>query len=76
MVLPSGQKLTLSPLFTISLELVPFRAYAPFPALVPFFESLLIKENETKNSHKTEALYMKTKYHPEDKNKVSFKSLK
>jgi hypothetical protein len=36
-VLPSGQKLTFSLLATITLQVVPFRVYAPFPALLPFF---------------------------------------
>jgi hypothetical protein len=35
-VLPSGQKLTLDLLATISLEVVSFHAYAPLPALVIF----------------------------------------
>jgi hypothetical protein len=35
-VLPSGQKLTLGLLVTATLEVVPFRAYAQFPALLPF----------------------------------------
>jgi hypothetical protein len=37
MLLPSGQKLTLGVLTTINLEAAPFRAYAPFPVLQPFF---------------------------------------
>jgi hypothetical protein len=35
-VLPSGQKLTLGLLATITFEVVPFHAYAPFPVLLPF----------------------------------------
>jgi hypothetical protein len=38
LVLPSGRKLTLGLLATITLEVVPFRAYAPFPALLSFFK--------------------------------------
>jgi hypothetical protein len=38
MVLPSGQKLTLGILATMNLEVVPFCAYALFPALLPFFK--------------------------------------
>jgi hypothetical protein len=33
MVLPSGQELTLGLLATITLEVLPFRVYVPFPAL-------------------------------------------
>jgi hypothetical protein len=40
-VLPSGQKLTLSLLAIIALEVVPFRAYAPFPARLPFLNASL-----------------------------------
>jgi hypothetical protein len=40
-VLPSGQKLTLGLLATITLEVVPFRAYVPFPALLSFFKFIL-----------------------------------
>jgi hypothetical protein len=36
-VLPSGEKLTFVLLATITLEVVPFRTYALFPALPPFF---------------------------------------
>jgi hypothetical protein len=36
LVLPSGQKLTLGLLAIISLEVVPFCAYTPFPVLLPF----------------------------------------
>jgi hypothetical protein len=35
-VLPSSQKLILGLLATITLNAVTFRAYAPFPALMPF----------------------------------------
>jgi hypothetical protein len=38
-VLPSGQKLTLGLLATITLEVFQFRAYAPFPALMPFLSA-------------------------------------
>jgi hypothetical protein len=34
----SGQKLTLSSLAIVTLEVVPFSALAPFPALLPFFK--------------------------------------
>jgi hypothetical protein len=37
LVLPSGQELTLGLLATIIVEVAPFRAYAPFPALLQFF---------------------------------------
>jgi hypothetical protein len=37
-MLPSGQKLTLDLLDTVALEVVPFRASAPFPAVLPFFK--------------------------------------
>jgi hypothetical protein len=40
-VLSSGQKLTLVLLATITLEVVPFRACAPFPAPLPFFKCIL-----------------------------------
>jgi hypothetical protein len=40
LVLPSGQKLTLGTLVTITIEVVPFRSYAPFPALLPFFKCI------------------------------------
>jgi hypothetical protein len=40
-MLPSGQKLTLGILATVTLEVVPFREYAPFPALLPFFKCIL-----------------------------------
>jgi hypothetical protein len=40
-VLPSGQKVTLGLLATINFEVVPFRAYTPFPALLPFFKCIL-----------------------------------
>jgi hypothetical protein len=40
-VLPSGHKLTLCLLATITLEVVPFRAYAQFPAFLPFFKCIL-----------------------------------
>jgi hypothetical protein len=36
MELPSGQKLTFGLLTTITLEVIPFRPYAPLPALLPF----------------------------------------
>jgi hypothetical protein len=39
--LPSGQKLTLSLLAIITLEIVPFRVYIPFPAFLPFFKCTL-----------------------------------
>jgi hypothetical protein len=35
--MPSGQKLTLGLLATITLDVVPFQVYAPFSALLPFF---------------------------------------
>jgi hypothetical protein len=38
LLLPSGQKLVLQLLATITLELVPFHACAPFPALMPVSE--------------------------------------
>jgi hypothetical protein len=41
LVLPSGQKTTLGLLATITFEVVPFRAYAPFPALLPFLKCIL-----------------------------------
>jgi hypothetical protein len=34
---PSGQKPTLSLLATVTLEIVTFRVYVPFPELLPFF---------------------------------------
>jgi hypothetical protein len=37
LLLPCGQKLTLGLLATITLEAVPFHAYAPFPDPLPFF---------------------------------------
>jgi hypothetical protein len=37
----SGQKLTLDLLATITLEVVPFRAYAPFPPILPFLNCIL-----------------------------------
>jgi hypothetical protein len=40
-VLPFGQKLALNLFATITLELVPFRAHAPSPALLPIFKSIL-----------------------------------
>jgi hypothetical protein len=40
-LLQSGQKLTLGLLATISLKVVPFHAYAPFPALMQFFKCIL-----------------------------------
>jgi hypothetical protein len=40
-VLASGQKLTLGLLATITLKVVPFRAYVPFPALLPFLNCTL-----------------------------------
>jgi hypothetical protein len=40
-MIPFGQKLTLGILATISLKVNPFRAYAPFPALLPFYECIL-----------------------------------
>jgi hypothetical protein len=40
-VLLSGQKVTLGILATSTLEAVPFRAYAPFPALLPFLKCIL-----------------------------------
>jgi hypothetical protein len=39
--MPYCQKLTLGLLATIAHELVPFCAYAPFPALLPFFKCTL-----------------------------------
>jgi hypothetical protein len=40
-VVPSGQKLTLGLLATITFEVVTFLEYAPFPALLSFFKSFL-----------------------------------
>jgi hypothetical protein len=40
-VLPSEQRLTLSLLPTVTLEVVPLRTYAPFPALLPLFKCIL-----------------------------------
>jgi hypothetical protein len=40
-VLPSGQKLTLSLLATITLRVTHFRTYAQFLLLLPFFKSIL-----------------------------------
>jgi hypothetical protein len=40
-VLPSGQILTLALLVPITLEVVPFHTYAPFPELVPIFRLIL-----------------------------------
>jgi hypothetical protein len=40
-VLPSGQKLTLGLVATITLEVVLFHMYALFPALLPFFKCIL-----------------------------------
>jgi hypothetical protein len=40
-VLPSGKKLTLSLLATITLDVVPFRAYSPFLAHLPFLKCIL-----------------------------------
>jgi hypothetical protein len=40
-VLPSGQKLTLGLLSTITLEAVPFCTCSPFPALLPFLKCTL-----------------------------------
>jgi hypothetical protein len=39
MVLPSGKKLTLGVLATITLEVVPFREYEQFPALLPMLNA-------------------------------------
>jgi hypothetical protein len=39
LVLPSYQKLTLGLLTTITLEVVSFREYAKFPALLPFLNA-------------------------------------
>jgi hypothetical protein len=39
MLLPSGQKLTLGLLATTTLEVVPFRSHAPFPAFLPFLNA-------------------------------------
>jgi hypothetical protein len=41
-LLPSGQKRTLGLLVTITLEVAPFRAYAPFPALLQSFKCILV----------------------------------
>jgi hypothetical protein len=41
LVLPSGQKLTLGLLATITLEVDPFLVYAQFPALLPFLKCIL-----------------------------------
>jgi hypothetical protein len=41
LVLTSSQKLTLGLLATITPEVIPFRAYAPFPTLLPFFKCIL-----------------------------------
>jgi hypothetical protein len=40
-MLPSGQKLALALLATFTLEVVPFRAYAPFPVLLTYFQYVL-----------------------------------
>jgi hypothetical protein len=40
-MLPSGQKLTLGLLATITLEVVPFYTYTLFPALLPFLKCIL-----------------------------------
>jgi hypothetical protein len=40
-VQPSGQKLTLGLLATITFKVVPFHAYAPFSALLLFFKFIL-----------------------------------
>jgi hypothetical protein len=40
-VLPSGQKITLGLLATITLKVVPFREYAMFPAFLQFFKYIL-----------------------------------
>jgi hypothetical protein len=40
-MLTSSHKQTLSLLATVTLEVVPFRAYAPFPELLPFFKCIL-----------------------------------
>jgi hypothetical protein len=37
--MPTGKKLIFDPLATITLEAVPFRVNAPFPALLPFLNS-------------------------------------
>jgi hypothetical protein len=39
-MLPTGQKLTLGPLATITLKLVPCHAYELFPELLSFFKSI------------------------------------
>jgi hypothetical protein len=41
LVLPSGQKITLGILTTITLEVLPTRKYAPFPVLLPLFKCIL-----------------------------------
>jgi hypothetical protein len=41
LLLPSDQKLTLSLLATVTLEVVPFLAYASFPMLPTFFKCIL-----------------------------------
>jgi hypothetical protein len=40
LLLPSGQKVTLGLLTTVTLEVVPIHVYAPFPALMPFLDAL------------------------------------
>jgi hypothetical protein len=40
-VLQSGQRITLGLLSTFTLEVVPFRAYAPFPVLSQIFKCIL-----------------------------------
>jgi hypothetical protein len=40
-VLPSGQRLTLGLLATVTLEVVSFRSYALFSALLPFFKCVM-----------------------------------
>jgi hypothetical protein len=40
-VLPSGQKLTLGLVTNIAPKIFPFRAYATFQALLPFFKVIL-----------------------------------
>jgi hypothetical protein len=43
-LLPSGQKFTLGLLATITLEVVPFCPYAPFPVLLPLFKCIMFCE--------------------------------
>jgi hypothetical protein len=50
-LLPSRQKLTLDLLAAITLEVVPFRAYALFPARLPFLNTSSKSCSVTDDSH-------------------------